>query len=49
MTVLGFDKQQEYVIPDYYIREYNEENVLIDTSIQYLYLYEIKEKPHLDI
>lgn len=49
MTVLGFDKQHEYVIPDYYIREYDEENVLIDTSFQYLYHYEIKEKPHLGI
>jgi hypothetical protein len=49
MTVLGCNKQQEYVIPDYYIREYDEDNVLIDTSIQYLYHYETKGKPQISI
>ena len=48
MTVLGCNKQ-EYVIPDYYIREYDEDNVLIDTSIQYLYHYETKGKPQISI
>lgn len=48
MTVLGCNKQ-EYVIPDYYIREYDEDNVWIDTSIQYLYHYEIKGKPQISI
>jgi hypothetical protein len=45
MTVLGCNKQHKYVIPDYYIREYDEIDVLIDTSIQYLYHYEIDVKP----
>jgi hypothetical protein len=45
MTVLGCNKQHTYVIPDYYIREYDEDDVLIDTSIQYLYHYEIVAKP----
>jgi hypothetical protein len=44
MTVLGCNKQHEYVIPNYYIREYDENDVLIDTSIQYLYHYEINVK-----
>jgi hypothetical protein len=45
MTVLSCNKQHTYVIPDYYIREYDEDDVLIDTSIQYLYHYEIHVKP----
>jgi activator of 2-hydroxyglutaryl-CoA dehydratase len=45
MTVLDHNKQ-EYAIPTYYIREYDKENVLIDTSIRYLYHYETKGKPH---
>jgi hypothetical protein len=45
MTVLHYTKQ-EYVIPTYYIREYDEENVLIDTSIRYLYHYQTKGKPN---
>lgn len=36
--------EQEYVIPTYYIREYNEENVIIDVSIRYLYRYETERK-----
>ncbi|HEY7080867.1 MAG TPA: hypothetical protein VH500_14280, partial [Nitrososphaeraceae archaeon] len=44
ITVLGCNNQHTYVIPDYYIREYDEDNVLIDTSIQYLYHYEINVK-----
>ncbi|HEY7081262.1 MAG TPA: hypothetical protein VH500_16305 [Nitrososphaeraceae archaeon] len=45
MTVLSCNKQHTYVIPDYYIREYDRDSVLIDTSIQYLYHYEINVKP----
>jgi hypothetical protein len=44
MTVLSCNNQHTYVIPDYYIREYDEDNVLVDTSIQYLYHYEINVK-----
>jgi len=45
MTVLSCNKKHEYAIPDYYIRGYDEDNVLIDTSTQYIYHYEIKGKP----
>ena len=38
MTVLHETKQQ-YIIPTYYIREYNTENVVMDISIRYLYHY----------
>ena len=38
MTVLHETKQQ-YIIPTYYIREYNTENVVTDISIRYLYHY----------
>jgi hypothetical protein len=38
MTVLH-DTEQEYIIPTYYLREYNKENVVIDISIRYLYHY----------
>jgi hypothetical protein len=38
MTALR-DTKQEYIIPTYYLREYNKENVMIDISIQYLYHY----------
>jgi hypothetical protein len=43
MTVLYYTTQ-EYVIPTYYIREYDEENVLIDTPLRYLYHYQTKGK-----
>jgi hypothetical protein len=43
ITVLHYTKQ-EYVIPTYYIREYDQENVLIDISIRYLHHYKSKEK-----
>jgi hypothetical protein len=33
------DTKQEYIIPTYYLREYNKENVVIDISIRYLYHY----------
>jgi hypothetical protein len=49
MTVLHYTKQQ-YVIPTYYIREYDQDNVLIDISTRYLYHYKSEEKlqqPHI--
>jgi hypothetical protein len=48
MTVLHYTKQ-EYVIPTYYIREYDQDNVMIDISVRYLYHYKSEEKlqqPH---
>jgi len=36
--------EQEYVIPTYFIREYDEENVIIDVSIRYLHRYETERK-----
>ena len=39
MTVLHESKQQQYVIPTYFIREYNQEYVVTDISIRYLYHY----------
>jgi hypothetical protein len=45
MTVLNKSKQ-EYVIPTYYIREYNQENVVIDISIRYLYHYKPEQELH---
>ena len=38
MTVLH-ESKQEYIIPTYYIREYNAENVVTDISIRYLHHY----------
>jgi hypothetical protein len=43
MTVL-YGARQEYVIPTYYIREYDQENVIIDISARYLYHYKPQEK-----
>ena len=43
MTVIHYTKQQ-YVIPTYYVREYDQENVLIDISIRYLHHYKSAEK-----
>jgi hypothetical protein len=44
MTIIGNGgRQQKYVIPTYYIREYDEKRVLIDTSTRYLDRYQIKE------
>lgn len=34
-------RQQQYVIPTYYIREYDGERVLIDTSLRYLDHYQV--------
>lgn len=44
MTIIGNGgRQQKYVIPTYYIREYDDKRVLIDTSTRYLNRYQIKE------
>ena len=43
MTVIHHTKQ-EYIIPTYYMREYNGENVVIDISIRYIYHYKSEEK-----
>ena len=44
MTIIGNGgRQQKYVIPTYYIREYDDRRVLIDTSARYLDRYQIKE------
>lgn len=43
MTVLN-ETGQEYVIPTYYIREYDQESVIIDTSTRYLHYYKSQEK-----
>ena len=44
MTIIGNGgRQQKYVIPTYYIREYDDRRVLIDTSARYLNRYQIKE------
>jgi hypothetical protein len=40
MTILH-ESKQEYIIPTYYIREYNTENVVTDISIRYLHLYKV--------
>jgi hypothetical protein len=45
MTVLH-ESKQKYVIPTYYIREYNQENVVIDISIRYLYHYKPEQELH---
>jgi hypothetical protein len=43
MTIIGNGgRQQKYVIPTYYIREYDDRRVLIDTSARYLDRYQIK-------
>jgi hypothetical protein len=43
MTIMGNGgRQAEYVIPTYYVREYDEERVLIDTSVKYLDRYQVK-------
>jgi hypothetical protein len=44
MTVLRESKQQQYVIPTYFIREYNQEYVVTDISIRYLYHYKAEQE-----
>jgi len=39
----GRRRQQQYVIPTYYVREHDNERVLIDTSVRYLDRYQVKE------
>lgn len=36
-------EQQQYVIPTYYVREHDNERVLIDTSVRYLDRYQINK------
>ncbi len=45
MTIIrnGRSGQQQYVIPTYYVREHDNERVLIDTSVRYLDRYQIRE------
>jgi uncharacterized protein YpmS len=43
MSVLHESKQQ-YVIPTYFIREYNQEYVVTDISIRYLYHYKPEQE-----
>jgi hypothetical protein len=44
MTIIhNKGREQEYVIPTYYVREHDNERVLIDTSVRYLDRYQIKE------
>jgi hypothetical protein len=45
MTVIrnGRGRQLQYVIPTYYVRECDNERVVIDTSVRYLNRYQIKE------
>ncbi len=38
---------QEYIISTYYIRGYNQENIVTDISIRYLYHYKSEEKAQL--
>ena len=54
--VIGIDKQsmtilhetgQKYTISTYYIREYNQGNIIVDISIKYLYHYKSGEKSQL--
>jgi hypothetical protein len=47
MTVIHSATQREYIIPTYYIREYDQEKVLIDTSIRYLLTTREKENYNL--
>jgi hypothetical protein len=46
MTILH-KTGQEYIISTYYIREYNQENIVTDISIRYLYHYKSQEKAQL--
>jgi hypothetical protein len=43
MTVIH-DSKQKYNIPTYYIRESDQQNVVIDISIRYLHHYKSEEK-----
>ena len=41
------DTGQKYTISTYYIREYNQENIVIDISVRYLYNYKSEEKQNV--
>ena len=43
MAIL-YDAGQKYTISTYYIREYNQESIVIDISVRYLYHYKSEEK-----
>lgn len=43
ITRNGRGRQLQYVIPTYYVRECDNERVLIDTSVRYLDRYQVKE------
>lgn len=45
MTVTrnGRGRQPQYVIPTYYVRECDNERIVIDTSVRYLNRYQVKE------
>ena len=45
MTILGgkAGRQDEYSIPTYFVREFDNEKVIIDTSARYLYHYQVNE------
>jgi hypothetical protein len=36
-------RQPQYVIPTYYVRECDNERIVIDTSVRYLDRYQLKE------
>lgn len=40
--IIRNDRNQEYTISAYWIREYDQENAVIDTSIRYLDYYQVK-------
>ena len=44
MTILGkAGRQEKYIIPTYFVREFDNEKVIIDTSARYLYHYQVNE------
>jgi hypothetical protein len=45
MTILDgkAGRQEEYIIPTYFVREFDNEKVIIDTSARYLYHYQVNE------
>ena len=43
VTCNGRRRQLQYVIPTYYVRECDNERIVIDTSVRYLDRYQVKE------
>jgi len=43
ITCNGRSRQRQYVIPTYYVREYDNEGIFIDTSVRYLDRYQVSE------